>query len=243
MSEVTGVDLMVTPEGRRKTDVFDFGTLFERLIFGKKDPALEELERLLLASKHLVDIFKDDASLANGMWDVARRRARLPSTVTRAALLVAVRAARDEGPMVHWAYQDPKAKVPKRAPQGANHDALVALLFPPDQFVGPESLDVWNDKRRTVELLIQMADVYDKSFVKDKKGRREPVPADARAAAGEGALPQLVAHGFLNLPEKLVSALRASNGGDLEWLGTSEHTKDFMHFELKTSIAALLTAS
>jgi hypothetical protein len=240
VSEVTGVDLLMTPKGERKADVFDFGVVFEFLRFGEKDPALEELERMLGASKRLVDIFKDDSSLAGGMWAVASRMAQAPSGSTPAALLAAVRAARDEGPKVHWRYQDPKAKVPRRAPQGAKHDALVSLLFPPSPLVGPESLEAWSYKRHTVELLIQMANVYDRSFVRDKKGapkvkdgRPQRIPAEARAPAGEAALPQLAAHGFLNLPAKLVSALRASDGGDLVWLGTGEHTRDFMHFELK----------
>ena len=77
-------------------------------------------------------------------------------------------------------------------------------------------------------------------FIKDKKGAsvlKGGVPSrilpKARAPEGEAALPQLVAHGFVNLRAKLVSALRAPDGGDLRWLGASEHTKDFMHFELK----------
>jgi hypothetical protein len=249
VSEVTGVDLMVTPGGRRKTDVFDLGKVLEFLGFGQKDPALEELERLVGASKQLVKIFKDDTSLAGGMRAVARRMGASRALPTPDILLAAVRAARDEGSKVSWRYQDPKAKLPRRAPQGLKHDALARMLFPPGTMVGPESLEDWNHKRHTVELLIQMADVYERSFAKDKKGRPiiengrpKRVEATGRAEAGVAALPQLVAHGFLDLPPRLVSALRAPDGGGLTWLGTSEHsdTRDFMHFELKGTIPAIL---
>jgi hypothetical protein len=88
-------------------------------------------------------------------------------------------------------------------------------------------------------LLIQMVDVYERSFEppgRRKKGAagRRRRPPEPRAATGEAALPQLVAHGFLNIPPKLIQALRALNGGNLRWLGSREHEpKDFMHFELK----------
>lgn len=241
IGDVTGTDLLTTPEGRSKTAVFDLGEILEKLGFGKKDPALRELERLLDASKHLVGIFKDDASLAAGMVAVALRMTKIPSSVKPEALLAAVREAHAEGTKVRWIYQDPKLKLPKNAPEGGKHSALVNLVFPPR--VGdwyPEPADVWETKRHAVELLIQMFDVYERSFIKDKKGApvlKGGVPSrivpQARAPEGEAALPQLVTHGFVNLPAKLVSALRAPDGGDLRWLGVSEHTKDFMHFELK----------
>ena len=241
IEEVTGLDLLTTPEGRRKTDVFDLGQILEKLGFGKKDPALQELERLLAASKQLVSIFNDDTSLAAGMVAVAQRVAQIPAAVKPAALLAAARAARAEGTSVRWMYQDPKLKLPKNAPEGRKHNALVDLVFPPRTgYWHPEPADVWETKRHAIVLLIQMVDVYERSFVKDKKGApvlKGGVPSrilpKARAPEGEAALPQLVARGFVSLPAKLVSALRAPDGGDLRWLGVSEHTKDFMHFELK----------
>jgi hypothetical protein len=241
IGEVTGVDLLTTPEGRHKTDVFDLGEILEKLGFGKKDPALRELERLLDASKRLVGIFKDDVSLAAGMMAVARRMTQIPASVKPEALLAAVREAHGEGTKVRWMYQDPKLKLPKNAPEGGKHSALVNLIFPPtagDWY--PEPADMWETKRHAVELLIQMFDVYERSFIKDKQGApkvKGGVPSrivpKARAPEGEAALPQLVTYGFVNLPAKLVSALRAPDGGDLRWLGVSEHAKDFMHFELK----------
>jgi Domain of unknown function (DUF4157) len=241
IEEVTGVNLMVTAEGRRKADVFDLGEVFETLIFGRKDPALRELERLLAASQQLVGIFQDDVNLAAGMWAVAARMAQVPSGRRPLDLLATVRAARAEGPTVAWTYQNPKARIRGSAPRGVKHNELVAMLFPPGKGVWlPESPQAAQHKRHTVELLIQMADVYERSFAKEKRGRPKVkagrpgrVKAEARAPAGEAALPQLVAHGFLNLSSALVSALRAPDGGDLRWLGASEHTKDFMHFELK----------
>jgi hypothetical protein len=241
VEDVTSVDLWRTPEGRRKSDVFDLGELFKTLVFGQKDPALRELERLLGASRRLVEIFTDDAGLATGMVEVARRMSHRPLAVNPAGLLALVREARAEGPKVHWRFQDPRVRIPRNARPGSRHDALATLLFPP--IIGPEPLDVWSDERRTVELLIQMADVYERSFAKPENkpekgkskvgGEPQRVPPSARAASGEAALPQLVAHGFLNLPARLVSALRAPDGGDLAWLGTAEHTKDFMHFEVR----------
>ncbi|MGH8904993.1 MAG: hypothetical protein ACRD0K_00355 [Egibacteraceae bacterium] len=41
------------------------------------------------------------------------------------------------------------------------------------------------------------------------------------------------AGGFIGIPAEVIVALRAADGGDLRWLGSSEHaTRDFMHFEL-----------
>lgn len=243
IGEVTGRDLLTAEGGRPKTDVFDLGKIWESLGFGEKDPALRELERLLGISKQLTGIFKDDASLATGMLAVAKRKTEVPAAVRPEALLAAAREARAEGTKVRWMYQDPKLKVPKNSAQGEKHNALVALVFPPGPgYLHPEPADEWETKRHAAELLIKMVDVYERSFAKDKKGApvlRGGVPSriapEARAPEGEGALPQLVAHGFVNLPAKLVSVLRAPapDGGDLRWLGASEHTKDSMHFELK----------
>jgi hypothetical protein len=242
IQDVTGADLLTTPEGRRKADVFDLGQILENLGFGKTDPALRELERLDATSRRLVSTFKDDDSLAIGMVEVAQRMTQIPAAVRPAVLLASAREAYAEGTKVRWTYQDPSIKLPKNAPQGRKHDALADLVFPPatwDRHADPA--DVREARYRAVTLLIQMVDVYQRSFRRDKKGAPvikngalSRVPPQARAAKGEAALPQLVAHGFVNLPGKLVSALRAPDGGDLRWLGVmKEHTKDFMHFELK----------
>lgn len=46
----------------------------------------------------------------------------------------------------------------------------------------------------------------------------------------------VAAHGFLNLPAELISALTGSDGGNLQWLGSvKKGTKDFMHFQLKSA--------
>ena len=241
IAKVTGVDLRITPTGHLP-DVYDLAEILWNLVQHKKEPAVSaELERLLAVSRRLTDLFKDDTSLAAGMWAVARRMSRVPSAVTPADLLAKVRAAQSEGSKIPWRYQDPKAATPKRIPEGAAHDALADLLYPSEPgYWRPEPFEIWNEKRLTVELLIQMADVYERSFARNLKGRAGPgnkdltrIKPEARAPAGEAALPQLVAHGFANLPARLVSVLRGPDGGDLVWLGTSVHMRDFMHFELK----------
>jgi hypothetical protein len=52
-------------------------------------------------------------------------------------------------------------------------------------------------------------------------------------AEAKGTLGSIAAHGFLNLDPLLVGALNSTDGGGgLRWLGGTEATKDFMHFEL-----------
>jgi hypothetical protein len=239
VKDVTAAPIPVTPSGS-----VDWGKLWDRLVFGDRDPALQTMENLLAASSELVRIFRDDDSLANGMLAFAGRSAA-NTGVKPEDLLAMVRAARSEGGMVRWRYQDPKVKLAKQALEGTAHDALANLLFPPT--IGREPPDVFERRRAVVVRLIQMADVYERSFVRDKHGQvktdktgqPQRVKADPRAPAGEEALPQLVAHGFASIPIDLISALRAPEGGDLSWLGTNEHgktgenTRDFMHFELK----------
>jgi hypothetical protein len=55
-------------------------------------------------------------------------------------------------------------------------------------------------------------------------GRR--VAASVTATRGSVA-----AHGFMNLHPRLVGALSGTDGGNLNWLGTSS-VRDYMHFEL-----------
>ena len=56
---------------------------------------------------------------------------------------------------------------------------------------------------------------------------------EAYYAATTGAgLANVVAHGFTNLPPKLITALTSPQGGNLKWLGV--HNQDMHHFELKT---------
>jgi hypothetical protein len=53
-----------------------------------------------------------------------------------------------------------------------------------------------------------------------------------RVAAAVGATPgSVAAHGFLSLSPRLVGALTGTDGGNLNWLGTSS-VADYMHFEL-----------
>ena len=230
--QVTGVDVLTTADGRQKDDPLDIGDVPETL-FETRDPAIVEVERLLGASRKLVEVFRDEQSLAQGMWEVAGRLVRTPADVTPEQLRDAVFAALDEGPRVHWRYQDPKA-VGKRALPGLAHDTLADMLYPP----APESPDV-GARRTGIQLLITMVDVYRRSFVAPRKVRKgKPAPAATRVPASHSpapraVLPQLAVHGFLDLPLDLIVALRHRYGGDLRWLGSSP-THDFMHFELKS---------
>lgn len=40
-------------------------------------------------------------------------------------------------------------------------------------------------------------------------------------------------YGFINLPAEVICGLSASDGGSLRWLGTSNSTKDYMHFDFR----------
>jgi hypothetical protein len=240
VKEVTGTQIPVTPEGE-----LDWGELLSSGV-RDRDPALETMGTLLGASKRLVNIFHDKDSLALGMWAfVVRSRANI--AVPPKDLLAMVRAARSEGSRVRWQYQDPNVRLPRQAAEGTAHDALANLLFVPKP--GNARLEIKESERRrgVVERLIEMADVFERSFARDKKGhvktaktgQPQRIKAEPRAQPGEAALPQLVAHGFASIPVELIKALRAPEGGNLTWLGTSEHsktgehTRDFMHFELK----------
>jgi len=249
VKDVTGVTVPVTAAGE-----VDFGKIADRIRFGDRDPALQTMEQLLDASRQLVSAFSDEDHLAMVMWGFVGRKAGIPH-VPPSTLLEKARAARAEGGNVRWRYQDPKARLPKNAADGKAHDALADLIFPfEDAYTRPEPPGLFESRRAVLERLIQMADVFERSFVRgkggkvktDKAGQPERIKAEARAPAGEAALPQLVAHGFASLPLDLIAALRATEGGNLSWLGTSDHakpdesTRDFMHFELKESPAELI---
>jgi hypothetical protein len=64
-----------------------------------------------------------------------------------------------------------------------------------------------------------------------------------RVAASVTATPgSVAAHGFMSLHPRLVGALAGTDGGNLNWLGTSS-VRDYMHFELPAAARrGLLTA-
>jgi hypothetical protein len=70
----------------------------------------------------------------------------------------------------------------------------------------------------------------------DKQKQGDEIPASATGSVGTVA-----AHGFMDLAPQLVAALRGSDGGNLTWLGVASHTKDFMHFELRSEDQPALT--
>ncbi len=104
ITEVTGMDVMVTEEGRRKTSLFNLAAVVERLLEGTRDTALREAERLGEISRRLTEVFKDEESLKRGLWEVAQRKAGLPASVSADALLTAVREAAKEGSKINWLY-------------------------------------------------------------------------------------------------------------------------------------------
>jgi hypothetical protein len=86
------------------------------------------------------------------------------------------------------------------APEGSSYDALADLLFPPQSgYSRPESLDTYKKGRDLVELLIKMADIYERSFawnkqgqvIKDKSGKPMRVEVKARTPGGDAACPSL----------------------------------------------------
>jgi hypothetical protein len=83
---------------------------------------------------------------------------------------------------------------------------------------------------RAAQMLIKMWSTYQQSLQtgkqdKDGDGRRDPQT--------EGEPGTIAAHGFMDLPAKLVAAMSGSDGGNLKWLGA--YNQDFMHFELKAT--------
>jgi hypothetical protein len=243
IEDVVDVDLLVTAEGRHKKDVFDIGKILDELIWGKPDPALRETARLLQVSQQFQRVFSTEASLAQGLREVAQRgnAKALPATgpASDAELLTKLRDARAEGSAVQWRFLTPQVGGDRRAKGGPAHDLVAELLFPIAENPLPQPVESDSRKRATIELMIQMVNVFDRSVVRDKaghikveKGGLARIKPATTLPAGDAALPQIAAHGFVNLPEKVIEALRAKDGGDLKWLGPST-VHDFMHFELK----------
>lgn len=85
----------------------------------------------------------------------------------------------------------------------------------------------WSEAPSVANLLIEAYQLFQGTTT--KKGKKiEPSTI--------GTPRTIAAHGFLNLPAELIAALTGSDGASLKWLGAIERgTKDFMHFELKTS--------
>lgn len=232
VGEVTGVD--VRSPGPDTGDGLD--AIITALLGREPDRALAEAHTQERASRRLTDIFRDEASLEAGMWEVAVRRVGPQVSVGPPGLLAAVRAAAAEGPSVRWAYGGPTGRRARGAPHGVRHDELVRLLFPPSPVLGPEPFPVWERRRTTVELLIRMALAFESTFRHDRKGARvmrAGQPVRVAPTSASPSLGQIAAHGFLNIPDRIVAALTAPGPRGLRWLGSHEHaTRDFMHFEL-----------
>jgi hypothetical protein len=207
--------------------------------------ALPEAERLHKASSDFVDAFKDEKSVRAAMVKVARRRGKPKATDEE--ILAAIDAAIAEGPQVEWRYEagpdatyvhTPKghdrAKGPA-LPRGSAHEALARVLFPAAKGSG----DHWADMDRvqgTVELILSMAQIYEKSWTTVKGKRQRVAPTHA-----EPSLSQLAAHGFLSLEPMVVAALVGSDGGNLRWLGgLQKDLKDYLHFEIEGSPSDVL---
>lgn len=207
--------------------------------------ALPEAKRLRDASDEFVKAFADEPSMRAAMVRVARRRGR--PKANDAELLAAIDAAIAEGSQVEWRYEaaddatyvhHPKGHDRAKGaalPRGSAHEALARLLFPGRS----GATDHWADLDRvqgTVELILGMADVYNKSFV-TRGGKRERVAG----TYAEPSLSQLAAHGFLNIAPSVIASLVGSDGGNLRWLGgLQKDLKDYMHFEIEGDPIAVL---
>lgn len=237
---VTGVDTRTGKSGTRNAS----GNIMKPGVKGSQRQlttaeALPEAERLHDASEAFVKSFADEASLRAAMIRVARKRGR--PKATDAELLAAIDAAIAEGAQVEWRYEATDATYvhhPKghdRAkgaalPRGSAHEALARVLFPAP---AGAATDHWADMDRvqgTLELILGMAEVYEKSFVTTRRGKRERVAG----TYAEPSLSQLAAHGFLSIAPSVISALVGSDGGNLRWLGGLQNDlKDYMHFEIE----------
>jgi len=226
IADVTGIDLKSSQEGQLPDD-FDVAEVVGRLLFGAAIPA--ELQRPTAASTRLRAVFRSEKSLAAAMLHIARDRSQLSAEIGASELLERVRMARWEGPRVSWRFANLAiAGHGKLPPPGPAHDSLADLLYPPKPGAPfPEPFNEWDHERHIAELLIMMADVFDRarSFKEDVKGH-----PPATAAVGTGGLPQFAAYGFANLPPRLISVLR--DGAGLQWLGEGGGNRDFMHFQL-----------
>jgi hypothetical protein len=225
IADVTGIDLRSGQEGRLP-DVFDVAEVVGRLLPGTAIPA--ELRRPTAASTALREVFHSEASLAAAMQRIASERSQLSAQVQPAELLERVRRARWEGPQVSWRFADLSTAGHGKLPPGPAHDSLSDLLYPPKPGAPfPEPFQEWDQERHTAELLIMMADVYDRARVFREQVKGHP---PATAAVGAGGLPQFAAYGIADLPPRLISVLR--DGAGLRWLGERGGNRDFMHFEL-----------
>ncbi|MFE5923675.1 hypothetical protein [Streptomyces sp. NPDC056468] len=231
--DVTGIDVRSPiPDANH-----GLGAVIAGLLGQEPDRALAQARAQSRASSRLTDVFRDEASLEAGVWEVAVRRAGPSASVGPPGLLAAVRAAAAEGPSVRWAYGGPTGRRARRAPHGVRHDELVRLLFPPSPFLGPEPFTEWEHRRSTVELLIRMVLTFEATFRHDRTGARvmrDGQPDRVGPTYASPTLGQIAAHGFLNIPDRIVAALTAPAPRGLRWLGSHERTtRDFMHFELR----------
>jgi hypothetical protein len=79
---------------------------------------------------------------------------------------------------------------------------------------------------RAAGTLVGLWQIYVSSFQGGRTGGAR------RAAASEGDPGTVAVHGFMNMPSRLAAAMTGSDGGDLDWLGSSG-VHDVMHFQLK----------
>ncbi|MDD7926953.1 hypothetical protein [Actinomycetospora chibensis] len=243
IEQITGITLLTKARGGTDVQVFDARGVADW--FTQKAPAEREIDRLIAADAALVEAFSSEERLGAGMAAVVVRQTG--SQPDPARLLAAAQDAEEErrslGQPLRWRFADPTVWRRRAAKDGPAQDTLAALVFPLPTHGAPlpEDPRLAVVRRPVVELLVQMAGVYRRSFLPQPKlAKAGPVPAPLRvkpsANPGADALQQIAGSGFLNLPRDLVLALRDPAGGDLKWLGSADHmgdTRDFMHFELK----------
>ena len=191
-----------------------------------------EAGRLRKASDDFKAIFESETTVSKAMWDYLNRCGAKLDSLTPELLFEYVREIYDgSSPGLRSRLSEqlfpsegaPLASLPAEAAVAAAAAAVPVGAI--GQAVGAEAAP----RLRHVGFLV---DVY-RTFVESRgSGSSGPVPAQA-TPGGAGSI---AAHGFMNLDPRVVATLTAGDGGGLYWLGGCEDsTKDFMHFELRST--------
>jgi hypothetical protein len=217
VKEMTGVDVFAGSTGQTEGN-------FAR---GKtQEQDRKEAERLRQASAKFAAAFASEDGLKAAMLETINQRLGLTwDKEVIEALYPDVMAAVDAG-------KDKKKQSEREAARASARDNLAAHIRGIQEYMGsaPPLRAGEYQRLNLANRLIEMADIYKRSFITDKKGKQRRVTAEARVTD----VATIAAHGFMNLDPDLVGALSGTDGGGLSWLGAvdEKNTKDFMHFEL-----------
>jgi hypothetical protein len=247
VQQLTDVNVMVDRAGEKKDNILDLGPAPYARGARTSGTAVEvqpEAERLHQASQTFSAIFADEGTLAAKLLELARARAHPPDDLGAVELLQLVKDASDEGPNVRWRVPvvpgleitmgQRRLRTGGATPRGLKHEMLVRRLSPPRQgFYNPEPT------LETVDLFFRMLSVFEETFEHDRAGDRKVVAGKEQRiapAARPSKVGGIAYHGFLSIPERLISVLAGRDAGNLRWLGGLERgLKDSMHFELRST--------